>query len=305
MGGLQFSSRDISLGRQYAGASCEFELGLQNLSASTVEIAEVVSGCLCTTARVEPSILPRGGHGRLVGKVTFPSRAGQYREQVAIVMRSGVTHVVRVSAVTVAPLTVVPARIDLGSIRLGGKAEAKTEIRIDADALSGQRLRILPGSGGPGLTARLVHKRDRTWVLETALEAQEPGRVRQRIAIGLPQRKEPLAVVPIVARVPPPVSVRPARLYLGTVHRGREMAFELNLEWNYDETELLAASADVVSCKILPETALPGRPAKLQVSLSFSDGLGLVKGHLLIETRNPDWKVAVPIVAFVEEASDP
>lgn len=302
---LRFSSTEISLGRRYAGLSAEFELGLQNLSASSVEIRKVVAGCSCSAARVEPTMLPPGGRGRLVGKVRFPSQVGLYREQLAVVTDSGQTHLVTISAETVAPLKVTPPRIDLGAVRFGEKAGGKAEIRLDANAPGEEHLRILPGSGGPGLAANLVRKSNRTWLLETTLEARELGRVGHRIAVGLPQYNEPLAFVLVAAHIPPPVSVQPSRLHLGTVHQGQTLKFELDLEWGYDETELLAASTDIVSCKILPSAELPGRPANLQMSLRFDCDLGLVKDHLVIETRNPAWKAFIPIVAFVEESPDP
>jgi len=165
---LQVSPVKVDLGTVFVKERKDFEVTLRNVEAEPVEVSELITGCSCVNAEVEPASLAPGEAARLRGTFSGKGKSGTFHEKLLVHVKSptNCALLIPISGVVKRRIEVLPERLEVtpdfvkntqgkGSIVVHNGSDEHIELRLPQKLPPGIRFSLKHQELAPGESARV------------------------------------------------------------------------------------------------------------------------------------------------------
>jgi hypothetical protein len=259
-----FQATSHDFGHVARGAKAEFAFELQNVYEEDIHIADVRTSCGCTTPTITKPTLKTWEKGSIVATLNTRSFVGQRNSTLTVVIDKPFYAEV--------PLTIAgyihsdvdfqPGAAALGDVEQGTQSEQTITVTYRgamnwqiADVRSANTyLEVELGEAvrQPGVVS---------YKMTVRLKPDAPaGILQDQLTLVTNDQRMPTVVLPVEARVTPPLSVNPSPLLFGTLSPGQSVTKQLVITGKQPfrvlsvlaDTERLNFSEDLFHTRLMP-----------------------------------------------------
>ena len=299
--GLVFDSTVVDCGRVVRGIATPFTFHFRNASTSVIEIVGTTAGCTCTEVKVSPRHIAPEKNGVVQGTIHFGKRGENIQENIAVMTSDNRIYELRLRGQVIDAFTVDPEKLDFGSVYWDDPAECAADITTTAGQMCDDSVEIVPGhSSAKKIEAHLSCQERGRWRIQITLKTPLEEDVLQRILFKTSNQSQPQIEIPVLAKVIPPITVEPRRLFLGNIRTKVKLRETIVLRTKPgSEIKDVRVSASLLNVVTIQRRQISGNVVELEVELGTSETEGLVEDQLVIEAASPKANIHIPIVVLV------
>ena len=198
---LVCDQRVFDYGTRATGDSISREFIVRNASSHEIEIADVRSGCSCATATIDQTRLSPGHSAKVTVHVSLENLRGNVEQHIVVETASPKNAVLllKLKGHVESAYSVVPRNIDFGTIDAAQRASGS--ILVEATGLSFLPVTVTCDSPLCRVQQETVEQGKKYRLSVLLIDDVPAGFWRTALRIRTDHPKEPLLVVPVVARV--------------------------------------------------------------------------------------------------------
>jgi hypothetical protein len=303
-----FQATNHDYGNVARGAKAEFAFELQNLYEEDVHIADVRTSCGCTTPTITKPTLKTWEKGAIVATLNTRSFVGQRNSTLTVVIDKPYYAEVQltIAGYIHSDVDFQPGVAALGDVEQGTAGEQMINVTYRgnvnwqiADVRSANthlEVELADPIRQPGLVS---------YKMLVRLKPDAPaGILQDQLTLITNDQRMPTVVLPVEARVTPPLAVNPSPLLFGALAPGQSVTKQLVLTGKQPFRVLaIGAESEVVQCKIAPDVTK--KVHLVPVTLTAPQAPGDFRVTLSIETDLPSAGRATCVVRGTVRGDSP
>jgi len=253
-----FQATSHDFGHVARGAKAEFAFELQNSYEEDIHIADVRTSCGCTTPTITKPTLKSWEKGSIVATLNTKSFVGQRNSTLTVVIDKPFYAEVQLTIAgnIHSDVDFQPGVAALGDVELGTQSEqavtvtyrgsSNWQIADVRSANSHLEVELSDAIHQPGVVS---------YKMTVRLKPDTPAGIFQdQLTLVTNDQRMPTVVLPVEARVTPPLSVSPSPLMLGTLAPGQSVTKQLVITGKQPFRVLsFLADADGLQFKTAPD----------------------------------------------------
>ncbi len=300
---IVFEDDSHDFGNLYKGEKASHRFTFSNEGTDDLVIQNVKTSCGCTAAALSQSSIPPGTRAEI--EVTLSTNAFRGNVSKTVTVSSNDPekphYVLTIEANVLEEVVAEPRHVWFDPVKLGQSATREVDIKPVTDL----KLKITKvRASNPLLKLRYKKKDDENGYRVTVSTKKDAplGRFAGDIQVFTNSKRQSVVVIPFSGEIISDVSVFPAKVSYGVVHKGEETVRQILITVYKKDVKLkeFDVKPDYLSLRLIPDSN--NYLHRLEITLGKDVPVGRFEGNVTIHTTSKDQPLlTVPIYGVVRE----